>query len=563
MKTPYNFIPLNERVFCPDWSEQVSMDLPFEDGLFGQIRYRLVAETPVFVDDGHDDFCNRKGDIYIPATSIKGCIRNVLRIISFGRIGDITLQKTKNQKQKYSEPVEHQQTQSPDLADLIFGYVRGSESLRGRVQFSPCVCKELTGRLETSLNLYSPHPEGKALYGKPVSFEGATPEAKGWKRYVMKPSQTNNAGQSTLRPIVAGSTFEGTVRFFNLRPIELGALLSAMTFFGQEIKGGYYHQIGQGKPYGYGRVSLQLLEAEIHETSDVLRGESQPQDEFSFVEYIQSFVNYFDTYEGPNGERIYSLADNRSIREFLTMCSFVAKSNQVNDYSYMVGAHPEDHDPVPYLSEKIQHLADFPKIDVEDLKESYRQSGRLNLERFTSLSESGLEKGSIELIDQAISIYSQLDDVSKNQGRQLYKNILKCKFQCMASLGIAQKSKELLEQARSMYESLETTSKKELVQCYSDVLTALSAIQSQVAETSSSRDPKTVIEIASSIEGLVNNALKWDVNSLTTEILRALQEKMQVLLKKKGIKGKKTINAIAQLNNRLKDNPDWIEIKVE
>lgn len=51
-----------------------------------------------------------------------------------------------------------------------------------------------------------------------------------------------------------GAQFRATVRFFNLRPAELGALLSALTWHGDSS---CLHGIGFGKPYGYGVIGIE------------------------------------------------------------------------------------------------------------------------------------------------------------------------------------------------------------------------------------------------------------------------------------------------------------------
>ena len=83
---PYNFVPLNKEVFYPDWSEQVSHDVPFADGESGEIDITITAKSPIFIRDHEklEEFCQYNGQYYIPSTSIKGMVRNVLEIMSFG-----------------------------------------------------------------------------------------------------------------------------------------------------------------------------------------------------------------------------------------------------------------------------------------------------------------------------------------------------------------------------------------------------------------------------------------------------------------------------------------------
>jgi len=85
---PYNFVPLNKEVFYPEWSEQVSHDTPFEDGESGMLEIEIEAVSPIFIKDSKnkEEFCNHEGAYYIPGSSVKGVIRNVLEIMSFSKM---------------------------------------------------------------------------------------------------------------------------------------------------------------------------------------------------------------------------------------------------------------------------------------------------------------------------------------------------------------------------------------------------------------------------------------------------------------------------------------------
>jgi len=85
---PFNFVPLSEKVFFPDWADEVSHDVPFEDSQNDVIDITITAKSPIFVRDGEEDtkFCNHEGTHYIPSSSVKGMVRNVLEILSFSKI---------------------------------------------------------------------------------------------------------------------------------------------------------------------------------------------------------------------------------------------------------------------------------------------------------------------------------------------------------------------------------------------------------------------------------------------------------------------------------------------
>ncbi|MFN3849600.1 MAG: TIGR03986 family CRISPR-associated RAMP protein [Spirosomataceae bacterium] len=105
IKSPYNFVPAptESEVYKPDWADLISHDVPFEDGESGEIAVTITAETPIFIRNGHakpgegeqvtSEFSHVEvnGDkkYFIPATSIKGMLRNVLEIMSFSRMKQI------------------------------------------------------------------------------------------------------------------------------------------------------------------------------------------------------------------------------------------------------------------------------------------------------------------------------------------------------------------------------------------------------------------------------------------------------------------------------------------
>lgn len=97
IKAPYNFVPLENRAFYPSWANHISQDIPFEDGVSGSIEYTIEAKTPIFVRNGYTDRKNPDqefskapgGQYFIPGTSLKGEIRNVLEILSFGKMTQV------------------------------------------------------------------------------------------------------------------------------------------------------------------------------------------------------------------------------------------------------------------------------------------------------------------------------------------------------------------------------------------------------------------------------------------------------------------------------------------
>lgn len=93
-------------------------------------------------------------------------------------------------------------------------------------------------------------------------------EIRGWKRYPVRPpgkqnppTPGNDQGrsiQSEITALESGLEFSGKMRFHNLKPAELGALIWAMEWGGNDT---LRHAIGMGKSFGYGQISIQIKTA--------------------------------------------------------------------------------------------------------------------------------------------------------------------------------------------------------------------------------------------------------------------------------------------------------------
>lgn len=199
-----------------------------------------------------------------------------------GEVTDMGLSYMYKLPYKYSikEIIDMQQKQQGiDLAAAIFGYVEETENtaLKGRVHIGHA--KKTKGELDQARQLLLSTP--RASYypnylrqnvdrnGKLKGYHYTTmmddqAEIAGWKRYPIHQSatpvkvDTSNLNAEMLtkfRPLKAGAEFRLTISYHNLKLIELGALLSAITFHRTEE---VYHSLGLAKPFGYGKVSLEI-----------------------------------------------------------------------------------------------------------------------------------------------------------------------------------------------------------------------------------------------------------------------------------------------------------------
>lgn len=93
---PYNFVPINRKVVPAYWGEHISHDVPFEDGESGLLQVVIHTHSPLFVGDSAardeqgqalvQQFNAHNRQLFIPGSSIKGMLRNVLEIMSFSKM---------------------------------------------------------------------------------------------------------------------------------------------------------------------------------------------------------------------------------------------------------------------------------------------------------------------------------------------------------------------------------------------------------------------------------------------------------------------------------------------
>ena len=172
---------------------------------------------------------------------------------------------------------------SPDMADLIFGYATPKKSLRGRVQFSSCFAPENTAPCEEVMRILSnPKPSFFPAYLKQdqnlkdrdnyKTFLDSDALLNGWKRYpaLVRQAASQDTGMESktdmlnnrFQPLPEGTVFEGRVVYHNLRPVELGALIWSLSL---RSPNHYCHSLGMAKPYGFGKVKVEIEGISIEE----------------------------------------------------------------------------------------------------------------------------------------------------------------------------------------------------------------------------------------------------------------------------------------------------------
>lgn len=180
---------------------------------------------------------------------------------------------------------DHLEGPRRDLAELMFGHVEDTDGLRGRVsvealiaegdpQVMDCVNTVLSGPKPTYYPNYiqqtfkEDDEDGTVQGGTYQTLMDDSAKIRGWKRYIRQadgtkpdpPSPPSLDVATSFRPLPAGTTFTGTIHVHNLKPQELGALIWAIEWGGDR---NLRHALGMGKPYGYGSVTLEVVESPL------------------------------------------------------------------------------------------------------------------------------------------------------------------------------------------------------------------------------------------------------------------------------------------------------------
>ena len=199
----------------------------------------------------------------------------------------------------------------PDLAECMFGYTFEQETkmqaLKGRVHFghaqlapnSPCKIRNQAVELVLSSPKASYYPSyikqeldasGKVKTYKTYMNENI--EINGRKRYPVhtetktfrqEPDQNIEKIKTLFQPLEAGAVFESKIYFHNLLEVELGALLSAISFHQTPD---CYHSLGMAKPFGYGRVKLEITQICLQK-----HGQEETQKLKDYTPYLAAYEN--------------------------------------------------------------------------------------------------------------------------------------------------------------------------------------------------------------------------------------------------------------------------------
>ena len=503
IKAPFNFVPLVNRVFCPEWAQYISHDIPFKDRICGNIKLKIKADTPIFVRNGYTEdeqaaavayvkgvykrvlneiaeteeikkkldkfrlrvrnekeiekekqklviqklkeeagknidggwlrkirsgldeqadkypylhFSNINKEYFIPATTLKGCLRSVLEILSFGkyRINQFYDFSSVKKKDFYSYLDDVYKNSSFDLADCIFGSAQAGKALKGRVQISHARCcnlEEVESCSVVMLSMGKPKPSYYPIYleqpnierigvvKRYVDYECDKKEIhlKGWKRYVIHRNfneskigiynKAEDIKHAVLFKPIKNAEFESLIRFHNLKEEELAALISALTFHNHsQCK----HSLGLAKPLGYGAISINIMEIVLNEK--IIKDNEVPE----FVEtYCTLFQGLMEKEIGKEWERsanvgeliaiatgtnkeqllgympVFQFAKVKEEKEFLDSFSTLEHKKKINYPSFVAGKDEISPEKIQELKNKMFETGELAGLTKENFTETH------------------------------------------------------------------------------------------------------------------------------------------------------------------------------------------------
>lgn len=224
-----------------------------------------------------------------------------------------------------------------DLTSLLFGYGgRASRRLRGKVQVGNALCtsseyspskKDVKRPL-----LLMPRPTYNPLYiqqsadqQRYKTFDDGDAVLAGRKYYrihkgssIIDRELRDNVDKEDLDmiiPMKPGHVFECTINLHNVCPIEMGALLSAITLLGDKDA---YHNIGMAKSLGYGKITAEVISIELSDNK--YKGKLSNLIRYYMKEFEKAMslftYSHVDLYD-PNGKTPLMWEDTPTVKKFL------------------------------------------------------------------------------------------------------------------------------------------------------------------------------------------------------------------------------------------------------
>ena len=319
-----------------------------------------------------------------------------------------------------------------DMPEILMGFVDANNSMKGRVQFCHAF---LDGQpifgAEKKIALSKPHPSYYPLYlGDGETWNTQNTRLAGRKRYPVRNRLEPNEGTDGMlfyiNPLAENNIFKGCIRFHNLRPFELGALLNAINFWNDN---NYFHNLGQGKPLGYGKVVMKATVNALQSVSDEYNAQS---------DYVSCFQDIMRTWKSDWDNSV-------ELRELKLMAQGIPEGRD-GEFTYMkMSTTPADNEfkkgkdeyaenkRMGYFSEILSgkvskgHVPsdisiDTERVNIDKLLEEEREKERRNNERKKQKEEE--EKAILKKEEERKQAYKIYKDATRLKDNKQYEEAI-------------------------------------------------------------------------------------------------------------------------------------------
>ncbi len=293
----------------------------------------------------------------------------------------------------YKQPAEYRVKQllpnyprDKDLAETIFGSIE-ENGLKGRVFVGNAWCSdenpkeedEVTVTLSSPKSSFTPfYIKQKGSNGKTTKFDTYNTNGKlrGYKRYPVHNDVKPHPGESSKMqshfiPLRKGTVFCAKARFHNLRPLEIGALLNAITLNNTDDT---YHNIGYAKPLGYGKVKIDNVKLKgLAERIDFYT--KQFQVEMS-ARYGQRWISRINELLSMSINPNMAVEDNlvyEALKEFQEIKNKGAYLQGYSDYGMNFNYNPDFGDKVEHRIAEIEKAKQERRKEVDTLNDTITQ----------------------------------------------------------------------------------------------------------------------------------------------------------------------------------------------
>ncbi len=259
-----------------------------------------------------------------------------------------------------------------DYPHAILGFADKDRAFRSRVSFEDFrLISETKESNEIKTVLGEPKPSWYTGYVTDAkNYTDDDFKLRGYKQYWLheaeaaKPPEGKEdaAFLSTLRPLPEESKFSGVIRYKNLNEDELGLLLWTL-----RLDDGCYQSLGMGKPYGFGRMRVEIDSLREYDFAKLYSLDSL--NGLSYQEGKEKVGTYISAYEAFAEQKFFGEVDNSGKKK---KNRTIRGQANIQDFFFLHREIRRKED-VSYMDLKEYQNITAPLETIKDVRESQTQ----------------------------------------------------------------------------------------------------------------------------------------------------------------------------------------------